>query len=330
MVDTASINQRLCSLFSSENGETPFATATNCTQWLFIELKEPWEKDIEKSKHFPKEVSSVLKRVRGRGNQVRLQCILPDSEYSVDGYTRVIYFSLDEGASIFQKKEYLLKPVRVASLVEALLVEPKGLKRFDAEQQAESTNRDIFVCTHGKYDVCCGRFGYLAYQTLRTNYGSSKENNLRVWRVSHLGGHRFAPNILDMPEGNNWARMSQKDLGTIIIRDEPVSEIRHCYRGWVALASPEEQMLESEAFMREGWDWTRRRVFALPKGQDVPDANGNVRVKFSEGDVNRFGNYQAVVECVGKFPSINCITGNQSAEYPKYEVKKIRKLRSIG
>ena len=58
-----------------------------------------------------------------------------------------------------------------------------------------------FVCTNGQRDLCCARFGLPLYNLLRERFGE------RVWQVSHLGGHRFAPNVLVLPQGVLYGRV---------------------------------------------------------------------------------------------------------------------------
>ena len=58
-----------------------------------------------------------------------------------------------------------------------------------------------FVCTNGQRDLCCARFGLPLYNGLRERLGE------RVWQVTHLGGHRFAPNVLVLPQGVLYGRV---------------------------------------------------------------------------------------------------------------------------
>lgn len=51
------------------------------------------------------------------------------------------------------------------------------------------------VCTNGQRDLCCARFGLPVYDLLADRYGAS------VWQVTHVGGHRYAPNLICLPEG---------------------------------------------------------------------------------------------------------------------------------
>jgi hypothetical protein len=49
------------------------------------------------------------------------------------------------------------------------------------------------VCTNGKRDICCARYGTALYDALSQVAGDS------VWQCSHIGGHRFAGTMLCFP-----------------------------------------------------------------------------------------------------------------------------------
>jgi hypothetical protein len=59
-----------------------------------------------------------------------------------------------------------------------------------------------FVCTNGQRDRCCARFGLPIYAMLRERVRE------RAWQVTHLGGHRFAPNVLVLPQAALYGRVS--------------------------------------------------------------------------------------------------------------------------
>ncbi len=73
---------------------------------------------------------------------------------------------------------------------------------------------NYFVCLNGQRDVCCARFGRPVYAALRERLGQ------RVWQVSHLGGHRFAPNVLCLPQGAMYGRVSPDDIDRFIANTE--------------------------------------------------------------------------------------------------------------
>ena len=51
------------------------------------------------------------------------------------------------------------------------------------------------VCAHGRRNVCCARFGGPLAQALAARYPS------QVWETTHVGGHRFAANLVILPHG---------------------------------------------------------------------------------------------------------------------------------
>ncbi len=129
--------------------------------------------------------------------------------------------------------------------------------------------RELFVCTHAGRDACCGRYGDAAYRWLRDRYGAE----LDVWRVSHLGGHRFAPTLLELPEGRCWGKLTPEALAALVDRSRPPAALRDAYRGWCALPAPA-QVLERELLSAYGWAWTEARVRATAVRVD----DGVVRV----------------------------------------------------
>ena len=74
---------------------------------------------------------------------------------------------------------------------------------FDAIAATQpQTEPEYFVCTNGQRDVCCARFGLPTYTALRERVGE------RAWQTTHVGGHRFAPNVLTLPQAVGLDRHS--------------------------------------------------------------------------------------------------------------------------
>jgi hypothetical protein len=61
----------------------------------------------------------------------------------------------------------------------------------------------LLVCTHAKRDVCCALAGRPLAQALADDPVTADS----VMEVSHLGGHRFAPNVLLLPTGHVYGRI---------------------------------------------------------------------------------------------------------------------------
>lgn len=68
----------------------------------------------------------------------------------------------------------------------------------------------ILVCTHGSRDRCCGKLGGFIYAK------AHKKAPEQVWQASHLGGHRFAPTLLVLPQGMMYGRIKEDDIPALL------------------------------------------------------------------------------------------------------------------
>jgi Sucrase/ferredoxin-like len=59
------------------------------------------------------------------------------------------------------------------------------------------------VCTHGRRDVCCARFGVPLARAL------SAAHPAQVWETTHVGGHRYAANLVLLPHGLYYGPVDQ-------------------------------------------------------------------------------------------------------------------------
>ena len=318
---------QMCSVFAGANGEAPAGTAPTWGRCLIIELPKPWEGEVEHSRHFPGEVTQVLEKAEANGSGAQLLCVAPDPEYSVEGYSRVMLFSRPERPfATYDKREYLVPAGDVGPLADALVNAPGSLGRFERFQQETPDVRDILVCTHGSHDVCCATKGYPIYQVLRREYAGERGGGIRVWRVSHLGGHRFAPNLVDLPQGRNWVRVGPDQLEPLMLHTQPVSELRSCYRGWVALGSPYEQVAEQEVFMREGWGWAERMISTQLLEAEDNGRGARVRIEFTDPATGVSGAYEATVEQREAALRTGCLEAGEPFETPQYGVTRLVKV----
>ena len=313
---------QLCSIYSCDIGEDPVGSAPSWQRCLVLELPNPWKNKVEDSTQFPSKVSDALAKTEAAGHPVRLQCVTPDPGYTAAGYTRIMLFYRQmTPAATFSRLDYVVPNNYAADLATALIENSHTLRKFDQYREETNDVRDILVCTHGSRDTCCATFGFPIYERLRQEYAPLLNGRLRVWRSSHLGGHRLAPNLVDLPEGRNWVRPNISQLDELVFRRGEVSDISSLYRGWTRLDSPFEQAAEGAVLMREGWGWTGRPIST--RIIESSDNQAHVRVEAPPVHGDNLMAYDVTVVVSGTVTTAACLTGEQKGTEKQYTVTRI-------
>lgn len=68
----------------------------------------------------------------------------------------------------------------------------------------------LLVCTHGRKDWCCALRGRPLAQAVAAHEPDG------TWECSHLGGCRFAANLLALPGGHAYGRVDAADAGELV------------------------------------------------------------------------------------------------------------------
>ncbi|MEL6354237.1 MAG: sucrase ferredoxin [Cyanobacteria bacterium J06627_28] len=270
---------RYCSEVSQRNKEDPIGTAISARQWLFIEVSQPWAKNPWQTQG--QDLLAVFDRVEKRPKlwaQLRILAIAPDKEWSAPEKCHVFFYQQPNGPTAgYRQLHHHVPASQLAQLVEAHLFQPKKLAAFEPFRLPAA--RALFVCTHTRYDLACGRFGTPLYRTLRSQYAglhqldspqpdsqqlpshqsqtglqTAPPQSLSVWQTSHFGGHNFAPTLIDFPTGQFWGHLTPENLDALIYRRGDLSSLLPCYRGWAAL-NKWGQIAERSLWMRFGWVW---------------------------------------------------------------------------
>lgn len=118
---------------------------------------------------------------------------------------------------------------RAASLAELAdeLEADAGLRPARAVADREPS---YLVCTHGSHDLCCavrGRPVATALAALRPD---------RVWETTHVGGDRFAANVLVVPTGELYGRVTPDAADRLVTGTEAGSVLPELLRGRLGLA----------------------------------------------------------------------------------------------
>ncbi|MBJ6364030.1 sucrase ferredoxin [Paenibacillus roseus] len=292
-----------CASISQAMGENPIGTAGGQHHYLLVEVPLPWTDNITESSKFPNGMNDVLKKCMAQGLQFRFLAIWSEFNSPPPGYTRVIEYRQPAGEMVpYVKREYLLPTEQVADLAEALLASG-SVDQYHTWQQPDQGIRDILVCTHGTHDLCCGKFGYPIYRELGEAFASSPDTKLRAWRVSHIGGHRFAPTLIDFPEGRFWAHVTSEVLGAIVRREGATVDIIRHYRG-VSGIGAFGQVAERELFASKGWSWLQYAKTMVIQSQS--DTGAVVQITYRSPDGSDYGTSEFEVYVEGTVKTGGC------------------------
>ncbi|MBF0352721.1 MAG: sucrase ferredoxin [SAR324 cluster bacterium] len=175
-------------------------TAPHAKMFVFISWpKAQWGYDALDTPAIPEKLAPWLeaqeKRLQGKV-QLRL---ISQSRTSPEQHTVMIFPD---------SRQY--RNVPRDSLMEVLENHVGGtpLKEFPP---APVDNLQIFVCTHGRHDKCCARYGQKIYQSLRNEIAHP---DIDVWESSHLGGHRFAATAMVFPQADVYGWLTGENVST--------------------------------------------------------------------------------------------------------------------
>jgi hypothetical protein len=228
-----------CAAWTSNARVDPIGSTDGYDFFLVIEWPQPWPRDVGDIA----ELAPLQQLVAERGG--RLQCVVPAN----DG--RALRIALHRRSQIdglvgsFRRHE-------VTTGRDDVPAAAAGLLDSGFEPGIAAAPLDVLICAHGRRDRCCGSLGTSLELSLRPQVDTME---VRTFRTSHLGGHRFAPNALVLPDASLWAFLDVATLGRIINRHGNVGELAQHYRGFAGLDHRPAQLLERQALIDVGWQW---------------------------------------------------------------------------
>lgn len=225
-----------CSELSRDAGERAFGTASVGEVWLLVEYTEPWGVKALKDSSLSTEVKNYLNQLIRRIPRSRLLFIKQERR-------RASLFNL----FIVRSRE------RNPFIVKFELDDYEALRGIYAEVAACAAGEQMsggtivesplyLVCTHGKRDKCCAKFGFPIYKSLRA------ERDSHVWQSSHVGGDRFAANLVCFPHGLFYAHMTEERAHEVVSRYEQNQIVLEKFRGRACFSYP---VQAAEFFIRK-------------------------------------------------------------------------------
>lgn len=231
-----------------------FASATPTRVYLLIEHRAEWGNKALEESNLPQAVKERLKgftrdnpqaktmlirRAEGGRQHASGETVAADGEHSGRGIT---FF-----AAQTDEPDPRLYRFELESYQDVLELE---LEAFLAQGQRYAAQRSqlqlALVCTNGRRDACCNKFGRPVFASL--SQAAGEQHWLQAWQSTHLGGHRFAANLLWLPTGVLYGRLDPHSALEILAAHQQAQIFLPNLRGRSAYPEPAQA---AEFFLRQ-------------------------------------------------------------------------------
>jgi hypothetical protein len=199
----ARLGPERCSVQALVRSDSGVATAPPARRWLLIEQPGPWGRDALQESRFDRDVARRLAD-RARREGVRVQLVRRPGDRLADSGRRWAYVDTTPGRATAWWSAR-------TSDAELLHVPWDGSIGSPAHQPL------YLVCTHGGHDACCAVRGRPLARLLPAPGPAD------VWETSHLGGCRFAANIVVLPYGCYYGQVPGD--GGVLVRAHEAGQV---------------------------------------------------------------------------------------------------------
>ena len=194
-----------CADAAQERGEPLYATASYVRRWLLLEQPGSWGRNAITQSRLPRRVALELRR-RTRAAGIRIIVIRRGARLSSE--QRSCYFVRTDERELYQAR------LALDGADQLLDVDLMSFSEGGRVQGAvEGLDPLFLVCTHGRHDKCC------AIRGNQVSRIACSHPHLDAWECSHIGGDRFAANLVCFPHGVYYGR----------VRLDDVVQLMNCY-----------------------------------------------------------------------------------------------------
>jgi len=195
-----------CADASTRRDEPMFATGSQVRDWLLVEVRGAWGEDaIHTSalgEHVPLRWKDELKR-----RHVRAVCIRSHRRADT---TDVRIFACTArrpgtGPSLLWRRDVGSLADVLAAAEELRVAQPVDIG-WELVQEPL-----LLVCTNGRHDQCCANLGRPLVRALTQSPWAD-----RVWECSHIGGDRFAANLVVLPDSLYFGRVDPESARGVL------------------------------------------------------------------------------------------------------------------
>lgn len=182
--------------FESEDREEPMAgTASTVRAFLLLEDAGPWGVDALRDARLPDGLGQELV-TRSTASGVRVLLVRRPGRQAEPRHGIRVFAAYADHTSPW------LETTELDDIHEVHDIDVEALGAGRSPGLDPDDGPVLAVCTHGRHDTCCAERGRPVAAGLAVAHPDS------TWEVSHIGGDRFAANLLVLPHGLYYGRLS--------------------------------------------------------------------------------------------------------------------------
>jgi hypothetical protein len=177
--------------------ESSAASAPEASRaWLLVEHPGPWPPEAIEAE-LPARLHTIVAAAGALGIRVQLIRRPGRRGRPAPDQRRTVLAGWTAGATPWLRQGTVLGASPAAAPPGPVL--DLGLEALAVGEQpvfgVPVTDPVYLVCTHARRNACCGRFGLPLAEALDQRYHG------QVWETTHVGGHRYAANLVLLPHG---------------------------------------------------------------------------------------------------------------------------------
>ena len=191
-----------CATLSRALSEPLHGTASRVRGWVLLEQPGPWGREAVTESRLDPDLGRALDRAAAAAHLRLLLIRRPGRGASQPHACFVAHTS--RGRRWLERRR-LDDPAELLELDMAAVV--AGERPGFGEEVAEPL---YLVCTNGRHDRCCATYGRPLALALAAGHGEL------IWESSHVGGDRFAGNLVCLPDGHYFGRVGPADADRVV------------------------------------------------------------------------------------------------------------------
>jgi hypothetical protein len=297
----------VCSLISRAAREQLFGTAPRAVAWFLLEYPHVMGAKAFEESTLPPAVKNHFAAALKDTPDSRLQLIRRKPGTGASGVT---FF-----AAYAREKEPVLYEYHFETYDELLSLDLALICSGSPEMETNRRQEPLFlVCTNGRRDPCCARSGPPVLEALSGAAPGS------TWQCSHVGGHRFAANVLCFPHGIYYGRVDPGEVESLVAVHQNQKLYLPRYRGR-ACYSPDVQA--AEFFLRDQTGVHHLDAFQLASSDEI--SPGRWEICFTEREGSAF--YR--LEVIGELSEYAIYESCKSAEATRQVQYRLRSINEL-